>query len=83
MDELGERIAYVKVLGVDFAMLGEVEVLLGDEYALYIKVSPPFLFEPSTDVHIPRKRYSWIFLRSALGMSLRNLSANVFTSYLV
>ena len=29
------NIAYVEVLGVDFIMLGKVEVLLCDEHALY------------------------------------------------
>lgn len=65
----GEREAYVEVLGVNVAMLG-VEVLLGHEHALchYIISQEPF---SATMHHIPRKRYSWIFLRSSLGMSLR------------
>lgn len=94
-----ERLAgldHVEVLGVNVAVLGKVEVLLGHEHTLYsFQVSDyPLLriidsccsrritvYKPSKQrrakrlgdssvVHIPRKRYSWIFLRSSLGISL-------------
>lgn len=76
---------HVEVLGVNVAMLGKVEVLLGHEHTLCSirrtksvrvrrKLSEPIaLRKPhiGVDVNIPRKRYSWIFLRSSLGISLR------------
>lgn len=93
-----ERLAgldHVEVLGVNVAVLGKVEVLLGHEHTLYsFQVSDyPLciigsccsrritIYKPSqrraigdslSVVHIPRKRYSWIFLRSSLGISLEH-----------
>lgn len=77
---------HVEVLGVNVAMLGKVEVLLGHEHTLYSQPSARLIHPSSIDrpsrnnsetqgrwiigVHIPRKRYSWIFLRSSLGISL-------------
>ena len=83
-DERDGSIAYVEVLGVDLAMLREVEVLLCNKYALYVRISfaiPTTASQRSLEsragVYIPRKRYSWIFLRSALGMSLEESLAGV------
>ena len=36
----GEECAYIEIFSVDFAVLGEIEVLLSDEYALWIIISP-------------------------------------------
>ena len=57
-----------EVFRVNFLMLGEIEVLLGHEYSLCsgsVEISPAI--QRSNE---PRKRYSWIFLRSAFGISL-------------
>lgn len=77
---------YVEVLGVNVAMLGKVEVLLGHEHTLCSITSTKSvrvrrqLSESIcaakaerlvVDSNIPRKRYSWIFLRSSLGISLQ------------
>lgn len=71
---------YIEVLGVKFAVLGQVVILLGDEYTLYLRNVSKRAIVISDNVFmslclekgfcIPRKRYSWIFLRSALGISL-------------
>lgn len=72
-----------EVLGVNFAVLGKVEVLLSHEHTLCITGLQSAIMISSRNihstidvrrrgkvVHIPRKRYSWIFLRSSLGISL-------------
>jgi hypothetical protein len=59
-------------------VLGKVEVLLSHEYTLCTSQTSQLSFLPAIglgpptriSLHIPRKRYSWIFLRSSLGISL-------------
>lgn len=66
-----------QVLGVDIGVLGEVEVLGSDEYALAEEVLWPglaqsnfFLGEPFRSRNGHRVCTSWIFLRSALGINI-------------
>ena len=62
--------AYKEVLGLDLRVLGKVEVLLRDEDALCWYYGQNCSASRYSWVRLPRKRYSWIFLRSALGISL-------------
>lgn len=68
----GERLASLdneQVLGVDIGVLGEVEVLLGDEDTLSEEVLPVSQF---LVIRIVRQSIatSWIFFRSALGINI-------------
>lgn len=65
---MGDRRTNEEVLGVDVAVLWKVEVLLGHEYALTEEV----LHDVSLRVRWGRELglSSWIFLRSAFGMSI-------------
>ena len=78
-----EGLDHIEVLGVNVGMLG-LEVLLGHEHTLCSgnqsatvvfrergRLDRPMRQGTGGVVHIPRKRYSWIFLRSSLGISLK------------
>lgn len=79
---MGSRFkTYIEVLGVDFAVFRQIEVLLCHKNTLcsvlMLADAAKLCFflggggRRRNFQCLPRKRYSWIFLRSALGISLQ------------
>lgn len=74
--------SHVEVLGVNLVVLWEVEIFLRRENSLWEigehkRMNPAkhaVWVELGTRGDVPRKRYSWIFFLSALGMSLVSVS---------
>ena len=60
--------SYIEVLCINLIVFREIKVLLSNKDTLCDMVSHREGIEGSND--LPRKRYSWIFFRSALGISL-------------
>ena len=70
----------VEILCVNLIVLWEVEVFFGSSHSFcnIVLVDLPNEVNRTSYVGLPRKRYSWIFFRSAFGISLHECQLRGF-----